>query len=421
LTRLKILFLANRIPYPIRDGQARRTYHVLKGLGQAHEVHLLSMFETPEEAQPETRAHLQTFCHHVEMLPAPSKTPGVAMVLRLLCSLVSAEPYTIWRHYSPRFAARVRECLEGTRFDIVHCDILPIAYAVREIDRPFCSLTDHDVSHLKARRLAAVRRNPVARLFILHEAKKLERLESTVFRDVDLGIAVSDADRRLLESLCPGRPFAVVENGVDVRAFAPDPLAVEPDTLVWVGGLRDRSNLDAVRYFVEDVLPRVRRRCPRVKLCLVASGVPAGFARAIASDSSITVTGFVPDPAPYIRRAAVFVVPMLSGSGTKLKVLEAMAAGKAIVSTSIGVEGIEGRDGQHYRVADQSSAFAECVVELLNNRAMREHLGTNARRIAEQKYDWKIICSKMSRIYEEAAAAAGSEHPRAVLASGGAL
>jgi glycosyltransferase involved in cell wall biosynthesis len=402
--RLKILFLANRIPYPIRDGQARRTYHILKGLGEAHEVHLLSMFETPEEAQPATLEHLRTFCHTVEMLPAPPKKPGIEMSLRVLRSLVSVEPYTIWRHYSDRFAARVREQLAAMKFDAVHCDILPIAYAVRDLDKPFCVMTDHDVSYLKARRLAEVRRNPAAKLFIRYEAAKLERLERTIFSHVDLGIAVSDADRRLLEELNPGRPFAVVENGVDVNAFTPDASAIDPDTLVWVGGLRDRSNFEAVRFFVHDVYPLIQRRHPRAKLLIVGSGVPPSLANSIAREPSITVTGFVADPVPFIQCAAVFVAPILSGSGTKLKVLEALAAGKAIVATSLGVEGIEGRSGEHFRVADTAEEFALRVVEVLNDETLRDRLGSNARRLAEEKYDWRIICTKMSRIYEDAAA-----------------
>lgn len=402
--RLKILFLANRIPYPIRDGQARRTYHILKGLGEAHEVHLLSMFETPEETQPETWEHLRTFCHRVEMVPAPPKKPGIEMGLRLLRSLLSTEPYTIWRHYSGTFASRVRETLEETPFDAVHCDILPIAYAVRDLDKPFCAMTDHDVSYLKARRLASVRRNPAAKLFIRYEAAKLERLERTIFSHVDLGIAVSDADREQLERLCPGRPFAVVENGVDVRAFVPDASAMEPDTLVWVGGLRDRSNYEAVRYFVHDVFPLIRRQHPRARLTIVGSGVPASLASSIARESSITVTGFVTDPVPFIQQATVFVAPIRSGSGTKLKVLEAMAAGKAIVATSVGVEGIEGRNGEHFQVADTAEDFASRVVAILNDEGLRDRLGANARRLAEAKYDWTTICGKMSKIYEDAAA-----------------
>jgi glycosyltransferase involved in cell wall biosynthesis len=400
--RLRILFLANRIPFPIRDGQARRTYHILRGLAETHEVHLLSLYESPQEAEPETVRHLQGFCERVEMLPAPSKNLSLAMGARLLRSLVSTHPYTIWRHYSAEYATRVRAQLEATPFDVVHCDILPMAYAIRKGDAPFCALTDHDVSYLKAERLASQRRNPAARLFIQYEALKLKRLERRIFRHADLVITVSDLDREILAGLCPGCRFAVVENGVDVSAFVPDPAAVEPNVLVWVGGFHHYANYEAMRFFLEDIYPGIKRAHEQVRLYIVGPGVPDRLTRLISGDASITVTGYVEDPVPYIQRAAVFIAPILSGGGTKLKVLEAMAAGKAIVSTSLGVEGIEGRDTEHYLVADRPELFSQRVVELLGDGDLRQRLGANARKVAEEKYDWRIICEKMNRLYTDA-------------------
>lgn len=399
--RLKILFLTNRVPFPIKDGQARRTYHILRGLAEAHEVHLLSLYESPEEVDPQTAAHLSVFCERVEMLPAPSKKVGLAMGARLLRSLFSAEPYTIWRHYSGDYMKRVREYLRGTPFDAVHCDILPLAYCIRDLDAPFCALTDHDVSYLKAERLAGQRRNLAAKLFIYYDAMKLKRLERTIFRQIDLGITVSELDRRLLEQLCPEGRFAVVENGVDVKAFVPDPAAVEPNALVWVGGFHHYPNYEAVRFFLEEVYPGIKREKPEVKFYIVGGEVPDGLTRLAAGDRSVVITGYVEDPVPYIQRAAVFIAPILSGGGTKLKVLEAMAAGKAIVSTSIGVEGIEAKDGEHYIVADRPAFFSKKVVELLNDGLLRERLGANARKVAEEKYDWRAICDKMSGIYKD--------------------
>jgi polysaccharide biosynthesis protein PslH len=398
--RLKILFLANRIPFPIRDGQTRRTYHILKGLAETHDVHLLSLHEIPEETRPETIEHLRTFCKTVDMVPAPSKRPSVGMIVRLLRSLVSRDPYTIWRHYSREYAKRVRAAAEATRFDVVHCDILPIAYAIRGIEARFCTFTDHDVSYLKARRMAEQQRNPGLRLFLRYEALKLKRLERWVFRHIDLGVVVSDMDREMLEPLAPACPLAVVENGVDVEQFTPDPSAVEPGTLLWLGGFNYYSNYEAVRYFLEDVYPSIKRSGETVKLYLVGSHVPERLKKLVGDDPSIVLTGYVDDPVPYLQRAAVFLAPILSGSGTKLKVLEAMAAGKPIVSTSIGVEGIAGRDGEHYVVADTAEDFSTRVVDLLRDPRRRERLAANARKLAEETYDWRIICDKTSKLYE---------------------
>jgi glycosyltransferase involved in cell wall biosynthesis len=194
----------------------------------------------------------------------------------------------------------------------------------------------------------------------------------------------------------------VVENGVDVRAFVPSPNTVESNTLVWVGGFNHISNSEAVRFFLEDIFPRIRKKNTGAKLYVVGGAVPDWLKRLATADPSIVLTGYVVDPLPYIQRAAIFVAPILSGGGTKLKILEAMAVGKAIVSTSIGVEGIEGEEGRHFVVADDPEAFASAVVSLLNDRDSRERLGANARIRALEKYDWDAICEGIGRIYLDA-------------------
>ena len=409
--RLKILFLTNRSPYPIKDGQSRRTYNILKGLAHRHEVSLVSLTETPEETLPESIAELMSFCEKVDLVPAPSKTLSFPMVLRLVRSLFSMEPYTVWRHYSRPYADRVRAWLERVHFDIVHCDILPLAYCVRHVGGPLRVLTDHDVSYLKARRLAAQARNPLRKLFLRIESLKLRRLESAIFEELDLGIAVSDLDRQHLKDLCPRGRFAVVENGVDVRVFVPNPGAVEPDTLVWLGGFRQQANCDAVRYFLESIYPLIKRERRTVKFHVVGDGIPGWLSALAANDASVVLTGFVDDPLPYLQRSAVFVAPILSGGGTKLKVLEAMAAGKAIVSTSIGVEGIHGDDNVHFLVADTPHAFASRAIALLDDGAMRNRLEENARKRAIETYDWDAICESMSSIYQDARKAVTERSP----------
>jgi glycosyltransferase involved in cell wall biosynthesis len=392
------------VPFPIRDGQARRTYHILRGLADRHDVHLLSLAETADERAPETIAHLERFCAAVEVVPGPDKTPTVSMVARLLRSLVSLEPYTVWRHYSRAYAERVRAAVRTGGYDVIHCDILPLAYVTSSPGGGLWALTDHDVSYLKAARLARQHRNPLARLFIGLEAVKLKRLERRMCRAMDLVVTVSELDRALLQRLVPDARFAVVDNGVDVEAFVPDPGACEPDSLLWLGGFRQHGNFEAMRFFLEEVYPAVKQARPGVRLYVVGADAPSSLVRMAAGDSSVIFTGFVDDPVPYIQRAAVFVAPILSGSGTKLKVLEAMAAGKAIVSTSVGVEGIKGHNGEHYVVADKADEFAARTIDLLNDGPRRARLSANARRLAEEMYDWKSIGQQMSAVYETAVA-----------------
>src|SRR5574341_149548 len=166
---LKILFLSNRIPFPIKDGHSRRTYNILKGLAKDNDVYLLSLYDPVEEADSNNIQHLKGICENIEMHPAPPKRLSFSMAIRLLRSLVSLDPYTIWRHYSPSYLKRIFELVKNTKFDLIHCDILPLAYTVRNLKNIPCTITDHDVSYLKALRMAKQCRNPFLKLFLYLE------------------------------------------------------------------------------------------------------------------------------------------------------------------------------------------------------------------------------------------------------------
>jgi len=397
--RLKILFLTNRIPFPIKDGQSRRTYNILKGLATTHDVYLLSYYDPVDGLDEKSILHLKTFCKNVEMHPGPSKKLGLSMILRLMGSLISLDPYTFWRHYSLSYLKRIDELTKTGEFDLIHCDILPLAFTIRNNKHLPCIVTDHDVSYLKALRMGRQARNPFLKLLLYLEAFKLKRLESKVFKQADMGIAVSEVDKKVLKELCPEGNLEVIENGVDTDEFKPTYEEIDKDSLVWVGGFENYPNREGVYYFLDKIYPLIKKQARHVKIMLVGGGATQRLKQFSNSDPSINIIGYVNDPLPYIQNAAVFIVPILSGSGTRLKLLEAMAVGKAIVTTSIGCEGIEGTDKEHYLVADQPVQFAEKVATILNNRALGEYLGRNARKLAEEKYDWKCIFEKMDVIY----------------------
>lgn len=397
--KLKILFLANCSPFPVRDGQTRRTYNILRELSKRHEIYLLSFSDDREEIEHNNIQHLKSFCKEVEMHPTPPKNFSLPMLLRLVCSLFSVAPYTIWRHYSRTYLERIHELNRIEKFDLIHCDILPLAYTIRGFNNTSATLTDHDVSYLKALRMAE-NSSILLKLFLYLEAYKLKKLESKVFEEVDIGIVVSELDKERLRGLCPRGKFEVIENGVGTDEFKPDYKNNEVNTLSWVGGFDHYPNREGIYYFLESIYPLIKENINDVKLYLVGGGVTDKLRKITAMDLSIKLTGYVDNPLPYIQRASLFIVPLLSGSGTRLKIIEAMAAGKAIVTTSIGCEGIEGFNGEHYLIADKPNDFAAKVVEALNNPSLRKYLGNNARNLVKQKYDWKIICRKLNMVYQ---------------------
>ena len=395
---LRILFLSNRIPFPIVDGQSRRTYNILKGLSKTHEVSLVSLFEETEVVENSVLQHLKTFCKNVELFPMPSKRVSVSMGIRIVRSLFSRDPYTFWRHYSASFRKRVVDLTRTRTFDLIHCDILSVAYAVRSLSGIHCVLTDHDVSYVKAERMAEGTTNPLIKALLYLESVKLKRLEGRIFKEVDAGITVSEVDRKILKELCPLANIVVVENGVDTEEFKPSYEEVEDNVIVWVGGFDNYPNREGIYYFLNKVYPLIKEKLD-VKINLVGTGVTQRLKNISSADPSIHMVGYVNDPVPFIQKAAVFVVPILSGSGTRLKLLEAMSSGKAIVTTSVGCEGIEGAHKEHFMIADTPADFAQCVVTVLQNKNLRNTLGVNARKIAIEHYDWNNIYRKMDEIY----------------------
>jgi polysaccharide biosynthesis protein PslH len=397
---LRILFLSNRGLLPIKDGHTRRSYNILKGLSKKYQIYFLSLYETQEEIKPENINELKMLCHDVEFYPAPSKKMGIHMLLRLFRSLVSADAYTIWRHYSPSLLRRVDELISSGEFDIIHCDILPLAYTVRKRNGIFRSITDHDVSYLKCLRMGKKSKNPLLKLFLYLESWKLKKLENKIFNQVDLGIVVSELDKDILSALCPGGEFVVIENGVETDKFIPDNKHIEQNKLIWLGGFDDYSNKQGIYFFLESIYPKIKKRKPGIRFDIIGSGITQKLRQLVNGDDTINLMGYVDDPLPYIQRASVFVVPILSGGGTRLKVLEAMAVGKAIISTSIGCEGINGINGEHYIIADNVNSFTEAIVQLLQDSLLRMRLGSNARKLVADHYDYERICGKLNELYE---------------------
>lgn len=398
---LNILFISNRSLWPIVDGHTRRSFNILKGLAEKNQIYFLSLYESPDELEEDSINELKKICRKVELHPSPSKKISFPMVIRLLRSLLSIRPYTIWRHYSRPFMDRVHDVIANERFDIIHCDILPMAYTIQKKGNVFCSLTDHDVSYLKCLRMAKDSSNTLFKLFCYLEAYKLKYYEKHIFTRVDIGVVVSEVDRLLLQQNCSGGKFEVIENGVDATGFMPGN-DVEPNTLLWLGGFAHYPNTQAVYWFLEKIFPIIKAKNKKVKFQIVGGGVTEKLRHYAAVDNSIEILGYVEDPLSYLQKATVFVAPILSGSGTKLKVIEAMACGKAIVTTSIGSEGIEGLDKKHFLIADSPEVFAENVVKLLENEELTKQIGDSARELIMNKYRWEEIVRKLNSVYSDA-------------------
>ena len=406
---MKLLFLTPQLPYPPRQGTTLRNYSLIRYLAAGHTVHLFSLLAPGEGLAPDSPLH--HLCPRIELSPQPQRS----LRQRAFDTLTSLQPDMALRLATPEAQNQIQAMLAAERYDIVQAEGIEMAgYVLRALhsDRPRqfrFVFDDHNAEYLLQRRAALVDltrpRRWLAALYSLAQWAKLRRYERAICLQADAVVAVSQPDRQALCRLAPGIDPAVVPNGIDLAAYGPYPQAThQPPHLVFTGKMDYRPNVDAVLWFGQAVLPLVRVQIPDVRFQIVGMN-PHPRLAALHADPAVTITGAVDDPRPYIRGAAVYVVPMRVGGGTRFKVLEAMACGKAIVSTALGVEGIPVQDGRELLIADEPAAFAAAVVELLRDQQQGggrgRALGEAAYQFVRTHYTWEWIIPRLQHLYEQ--------------------
>ena len=412
---MRILFLTPQLPYPPHQGTTIRNYNLIANLAPRHEIHLLSFVRSQDEIARATPLHQH--CRSIEGIPVPRRSP----LKRFLSLFLSPLPDMALRLPSAEFRAKLAATLRKVPFDVVqiegiemaqHSSILHSPSSIlhpptSNLQPPTSIFDDHNAEYvLQQRAFETDVRQPrrwIGALYSLIQWKKLSRYETMICQLADGVVAVSEADKAALQRLVPGLEVTVVPNAVDVEHYTsadirPSPLP--PRSLIFTGKMDFRPNVDAVLWFCQEVLPLVRRKLADVHFYIVGQSPHRRVLR-LADDPAVTVTGYVGDVRPYIAGACVYVVPLRIGGGTRLKVLEALALGKPIVSTSLGCEGFEGLEsGRELSLADTPEEFAQRVIELLDDASQRERLGQAARRFVEQRYDWRLIVPRLEQIYE---------------------
>ena len=399
----KLLFLTPDLPYPPHQGAAIRTLNLIKNLAPRYEIRLLSFVQERDISRRiEALAH---YCASMVTVPSPHRSTA----RRAMSVLFSPNPDMALRLPSPEFSDALRISLSRERFDFVQTEAIEMAQyglAVKRMklpSQPLVVLDDINAEYLLQRRAfeTDVRqpRRWLAAIYSLIQWRKLQRYESHACRQLDRTVVVSEADAKALQRLVPALQCAVVPNGVDTDFFTPWEAEDSDTTLVFTGKMDFRPNVDAVLWFAQEVLPLIQREMPQVSLKVVGRN-PHPRLQGLQRSSNIILTGYVDDVRPYIAEAAVYVVPLRVGGGTRLKLLEAMSMAKAIVSTSLGCEGIPIRPDRELVIADDPESFARAVVRLMRYRERRAQLGISARELAVSEHDWRHITPLLERVYE---------------------
>jgi len=407
---MKILYVTQIVPYPPHGGVLQRGFNLVRELGRHHQVHLLAFQHLDElpmgEPYEASRRELGRFCAALEYFPLWVKRSKLHKTAGLLAAGLYTKPYSVLTHTSSALAHRVRVICSGSNPpDIVHLDTIALAPLAAACGSVPVVLAHHNVeSQLMARR-AEVQPGALARTYIRVQAERLERYEREQCPRFALNIMVSRRDAEVLSAACPGIQTAVIPNGVDTDYFVPRAGSDAP-AVIYTGGMQMFANRDAVEWFLEAIWPKLKAAIPGIKFLAVGQHPSAKVLAASAADPDVEAPGFVPDVRTWVARASVYIVPLRVGGGTRLKMVDAMAQGKAIVATTVGAEGIEGEDGQHFLLRDTADDFATATIKLLNDARAREELGRAARQRAEAVYAWPLLGAQLADCYQRVIAEA---------------
>lgn len=407
---MKLLWLNAGLLLPLDKGGKLRTWHVMRHLARRHEITYLS-FEDRTQTQAD-RDGMREVCARLECVPRTDPPKGTwKFYADAARYVVDPVPYAVAKYRSAHYRARLEALLAAERFDAVVCDFLvPAVNMPRRLPCPSIVFT-HNVEAEIWRRHAENATNPVSRALLRQQWRRMLRFEGDALSRFDLALAVSEADARTFARLYPGRlgsDVHVVQTGVDTEYFVPSPDAPAPAHLVFTGSMDWLPNEDGMTYFCREILPRIRQSEPETTLSIIGRS-PTPAVQRLAEEHGVEVTGRVDDVRPHIARGAVYVVPLRIGGGTRLKIFEAMSMGKAVVSTTVGAEGLPVTNGSDIVIADEPARFAQAVVHLLRDGGARERIEAAARRLVVERYDWSAVAldfeAALERVSRAAAAA----------------
>jgi glycosyltransferase involved in cell wall biosynthesis len=384
---MKILWIKAGGLVPFDTGGKIRSYQILRGLADDHEVTLFTFYAAHTN---DAHGDLERVFAHVECVPVPLPArSGIAETAHYTRHIASPFPYTMAKYYHPDVRARLVRLVQSRDYDVIVCDfIYPAGILPWDLPCPKVLFT-HNVEALIWKRHFQVAANPLWKAICWHEYRKMARAERTYVQKSDHVLAVSATDGDFFARYIDPARITVIPTGVDLEYFSPAAQEERENAIVFTGSMDWMANEDGVRYFVRDILPRIRRDVPVATFWVVGRNPSARLQALDSPEAGVRITGTVDDIRPYLNQAAVYVVPLRVGSGTRLKIFEAMAAGKAIVSTTIGAEGLPVTHQENILLADDPDEFAGRVTSLLRDRSRRRALGRASRQLVEERYSWK--------------------------------
>jgi len=405
---MNILWLSHIVPYPPKGGVLQRSYHLLKELSRYNNVtlfafnqenYLNSFFSSADEAIYESKTHLSDFCDDVQFFKILSEQGVYAKQRLALKSLFSRDCYTINWLKSSAYADAITNYLEKNHVDAVHFDTVSLAPYRHLIGNIPCVLDHHNIESQLLLRRAEIESNLLAKVYYKYEGHRIRGYEEKMCKRFDLNITCSELDSERLRDIEPTLKVTEVPNCVDTEYFVPDYEKQTDDTIVFFGTLDWYPNTLAVEFLALKIWPIVVEKMPSVKAIIIGSNAPQSIIDLARKDKNFTYYGFVDDLRDDINAASVFVCPIKDGGGTKLKMLDAMSMGKAVLADTIACEGIDVNYDKEVVYASTPEEYANEIIRLLSNRAKRISLGQEARTMVENQYSAKAIGEQLNQLF----------------------
>ncbi len=391
---MRILWIKTEFLHPVDKGGRIRTYQMLREIAKSHHVTYLTLDDGT--AAPDAMTLASEYSAEVVRIPyTPAPKGSIGFYGELLGNVVSSLPYAVSRYRSPAMADAIREHVGAA--DLLVCDFLtPAVNVPRGLGVPTV-LFQHNVEAMIWERHAAVARSTVRKQYMKEQWRRMVRFERDECHRFDHVVAVSPQDADVMRAQYGVDNVSHVPTGVDIEYFTPTGREDRhPRELVFTGSMDWMPNDDAMIWFAEDILPLVRSSVPDLRVTIVGRS-PSQRLTNLAGATGMEVTGRVPDVRPYLERASAFIVPMRVGGGTRLKIYEAMAMGLPVVSTSIGAEGLPVSDGVTALLRDSPRAFADALVSVLQDDALRSRIGTDGQQLVREKYGWAGVADAFMR------------------------
>lgn len=391
---MKILMLTPYLPYPPQSGGQTRSYNLIKKLSEHHEISLFSLVK--DDSEKKNVKELKKYCKKVRVFNR-SKSPWT--LRNVLLTGFSQYPFLVIRNLVTEEKRAIREELRKEKYDLIHAECFYVMPHIPKTKIPIL-MVEQTIEYSVYKHFVEDQAPFWVRPLLWLDVFKLKHWETTIWKSADRVVAMSDSDKKAMIKLVPGLNIEVVPNGVDIEYYSKArKVDLTNPKVLYVGNFKWLQNVEAVEFLLDKVWPKIKMAIPNLKLWIVGMNITEKIKEKAVGD--IEITEAMPDIRDAYLNATVLVTPIKGPGGTRLKILEAMASGMPIATTSVGAEGLEVSNGKHVLISDNMDQLAELAVKIIKDKQLAQRLGENARKFVIEKYSWQISADTLDRIYKE--------------------